>query len=236
MTGLKNYLSNLILIEKNLRTSLWKNILFALMTIYAVNLICYASAYLIGLGGGYIDHLNDLSSSYSPSTFLLTALLMPIIEELTFRLLLSRKKNHVTISFSLMYMFFFNIVVFLLFMDEIDNPYLLFFTVGIFVFAKAYVLMKVPFRLGRSFSQRITEAVNHYFKITYFFTAILFSLTHLLFQHILMSVSFLTIIPLFFSYFVYGLVLNSLRIKYGILSAILFHVFLNSLVYLKFLF
>ena len=225
----------MFLINKAIRMPLWKSYLLSLLTIYIVNLLCYVSAALIGFSDSYRDHLLNLSHSYSVSTFVLTSLLMPVLEELTFRLLLSGKKNHVTISFALIYSFFFNLLLLASFIEEIDfHPYLIFFSVGIFVFAKAYVLMTIPIRLGKSFSDRMTETVNQNFQLICYSSATAFALVHLIFQKIFFSVSFLTLIPLFFSYFFYGLVFNYIRIQYGIIYSIIFHIFLNSIAYIKF--
>jgi len=203
--------------------------LFSLLTVFLGNLLVRLMSYIMISDSAIEFHSYSLSISFSIFSLIITGVAFPLIEELAFRLFLSQKEKHIAISTSIIYAYLFSFLTILIFKDDIDNHFIAILIIGTFAFIKSRVFIQLPIRLGPSFLTIFTDWIHNNFKAAYFISAILFSLIHIAFQLIYLDVNPLIYFPVFFSYFILGLVLNSLRIHKGFWFAVIFHGGLNTL-------
>ena len=140
-------------------------------------------------------------------------LISPVIEEFLFRLILVFNKKNLIILINTVAIL---LIIFIIKGDIIKEALFLFLLI---IFLTIYLN-----------TDKCSHFFRNYFKSFFFLIAALFALLHL-FNFMGISESNLIFMPLFvIPQFVLGLVLGYIRITYGLLYAILFHLLVNCVV------
>lgn len=193
---------------------------------YKIVILNFALLFILGLTiskfSTFITNYFELSfkinfpSSTKPYFLYISLILVPILEEFTFRAPL--KLNKKTISF-----FSIGITYFLLRFFLSSNLYLYKLGIAISIGIVIYVTFnKIKLR---------TSFYNTYYNGIVYLSAILFGVGHIL-NVDLQSSSFIAIVLYIFPIFFGGLILSYLRVKYNLLTSIMFHAIHNSVPFL----
>jgi hypothetical protein len=143
------------------------------------------------------------------------AVLIPIIEELIFRLPLKFSKANITVSFSLL--------IFLV----TRNVDLIFAFSVTFLFI---TFMALNMRREPDFKYGTKKMFGKYFHLVFYFQALLFGFLHL--PNFQLDYGYFYLFPFFILFYVYmGFLCGYVRVRYsyGIYASILIHILMNSL-------
>jgi len=232
--NIKNYLL-FVLKGKCESLSLGRTFLFSFISIFLINLLTNV---LLSITTSVTSEifLTQLKSAPTIVSVIVAVSLMPIYEELVFRLFLYPTSTKILISTSLIIGLIISYVVG--HMYDL-SPFLLIVILPIALSPLIALLMVIPFKKGLypfkrvSILSRLEHALNKDIRPAYYISAILFSATHIAFQKLFFTMSLPIIVIMFMNYFLVGLVLGNVRISKGIVYAIIIHSFLNLFVYLN---
>ena len=209
MNALLNYLKNPVYcsIEKPKLTYLLKLYFVYLIAIIPVGIVANS---LIG----YFN-LNDLKPELSQANLIVyTVLIGPVFEEVLFRLLLRFTKR--------------NLIIFFAVLGALSLYYIFQLKVKAVIILSLIMLIIVVFL--QFYSRRKIELfISSNFKYFFYFTAISFGLLHAFnfTGNISLIITFSLIIG--GPQIIAGLILGFIRMKYGIVYSILFHMMINSI-------
>lgn len=179
------------------------------------------------------DVTTGIGSDFDTFKLIYFILLVPLLEELSFRLFLNGKRNHVAISLSLICGFFLTGAMLNIKFANIQEEY--FKTVLVFFpfFSLATLLIFIdPLNPKPSwYLTAITKAVKDNQRFFYYFSSVMFGLMHpmyVLFAN--QSIYFIIIDAMNFAFI--GAILAQLRISSGFRYAVLLHLFYNALSFL----
>ncbi len=224
----RKYLIDLFSGRDQRTTKISTHLIYSILTIFLANLSTYLFSIILGVNEEYSEKRIGLNYSLTWFFVFLVGCIFPIIEELSFRLLLSLKKTHILISFSLSYAFFLSAGMLSFLGNEIANHFLFFVVISVFLFLKIFILLKVPILSRSSVSIQLINFARTNFQFIYFGSAILFGVLHLLFQSLYFTEYSHILKALFFlSYFISGLVFNSGRMAIGFVYVVFLHMALN---------
>lgn len=235
--SIKNYLLN-VLKGKFEWLSLERTLLFSFISIFLINLLTNA---LLSITSSPVTELflTELEFDLSIIFISVVILLMPIYEELVFRLFLDPTPTKTLISTSLIVGL---IIAYMVGNVYILSPFLLLVVLPIAFSPMISLLLIIPFKKSLfpfkrvSILSRLETAINKDIRPAYYISAILFSAAHIAFQKMFFIMSISIMIIMFMNYFLVGLVLGYMRITKGVIYAMIIHCLLNLLVYLNTLF
>lgn len=174
-----------------------------------------------------------LESSSGTLYIILGIAVIPLLEELMFRLGLSKKRKHLLVSSSLVIGHFIAIILLYFFGDQLTNHVLAYFTVLSIIAVKAFFFFKAKILRNKSFIELLERFVKRDFPSAYFLSAVLFSMAHQAFQIIYQNYSNASLFSLFLIYTCYGILYNRMRLDKGFRFALAFHISINTLGFLR---
>ena len=209
----------------------YKYVAFSFISILIINggLFYLAS---IMTNGEFENYRSLLIGKSNPTYIVMAFLIFPFLEESAFRLFLSKRRNHLLVSLSLVYSLFVSIGLLALWGDRIENHFLTFCWVLIALFIKAILLLRIPSVKGSDFMTSLMSAFKFNYVTFYYISVILFGAVHILFQSLYIEIYWVVGLISFTSYCFLGLIFSGIRITYGFLYAVGFHALLNGLAFL----
>lgn len=211
-----------------------RTLLFSFILILLINLFSNVLLSVTAAVTGEIL-LAQLKATPTVAYGIVAVSLMPIYEELMFRLFLQPTATKILISTSLIIGLFISYLVG--HMYDL-SPFLLVVVLPIAFSPLIALLIVTPVKKSLypfkrvSVLSRLELAIRNDLRPAYYISAILFSAAHIAFQKLFYLMSTPVAVIMFINYFLVGLVLGNVRISKGIIYAIIIHAFLNLLVYL----
>lgn len=202
---------------------------FSLLTLVFANVILTGLALLIPLTPVFTEE--NVINGPRFSSFMAIAV-YPILEELAFSLFLSRKRNHIITSISMLVGLLPTCLI--MGIQDFDLSFLHVYFVGMWVLfsflASLFVLLPVFGKVN--LVEAVSELVRDDHRTVGYLTVVYFTLIHVYFIYIFYGNLFLGVSLFLCSlYVVFRFVTNQVRMTYGIIAAILFHAGYNLYAY-----
>jgi hypothetical protein len=156
----------------------------------------------------------------APAIWLLNLSLIPVLEEIAYRLPLSYNKNYLTLSFTTIVYFAVSILFASGIMDFSTNIYIR-LVISIVMGVNIYFLLSL-----KSFENKVARFWNTYPRVILYTFLIMFTLGHIE-NYVLTSIVLLLMPILLLPQFISGTFLSFVRVKFGFEYAILFHILIN---------
>jgi len=155
-----------------------------------------------------------------PMIWLLNLTMIPVLEEIAFRLPLIYKKNNIVLSFSAITYFTTSLLLADGALDISTNIYLR-LIISVVIGVVIFFLLSL-----KSIENKISKFWETYSKLIFYVLLLLFTLGHIE-NYILTSITLLLMPILLLPQFIGGVFLSFIRTKFGFEYAILFHILIN---------
>jgi len=218
--------------KKNLSPGLY--IWYVVITIIAINIALDVFAWLFNETENFSEYRSELMTTPSKLYAYMGIFVFPLVEELTFRLGLNQNRSHILISSALIFSFFITLFILHIYQDEISNHFLTYLILHPIIALISFFALNYRKFEDTSLIDLLVSLVKNHFRFSCYLSAILFSLSHILFQLMYQNISVLAMTFGFITYFFSGLIFNKMRIEKGFLFAVIFHACYNALGFLPF--
>lgn len=218
---------------------LGRTVLFSITLIFLANFLTSILLIVTSTTGTSQAYLTQLEFAPTLLVLILGVVVLPIYEEVVFRLFLVPSPMKILISISLITGLAIGYMLMSIYGVGARNPILVLVALPIVITPLVALMMIIPFKKGLYPSKRVSilakleNALYRDVRPAYYISAILFSVAHVVFQKLLLTMTTSIMVMMFFNYFFVGLVLGNVRISKGIGYAIIIHFIVNLLAYLK---
>lgn len=228
-----------IVTGKGTNVPLGRMFLFSMISIFLVNFL--TNTLLIFATTSVATQAFLTSLDFAPTLIVLIVgvVILPIYEEVVFRLFLVPTQTKILISTSLITGMLIGYILMSVYGVGEKNPILVLVVLPVILAPIIALLMLLPFKQGLYPPERIStllkmeNALNKDIRPVYYISAILFSAAHIVFQKLLLPMTTTIMVIIFLNYFLVGLILGNVRISKGIGYSIITHSLVNFLAYLK---
>lgn len=227
------YLKNLFSGEPMYNIGRFKLIVASLITIFLGNFFIQGVGSFFTTDNFDLEHESkNIHQGVDTVKLLYFLILVPILEEISFRLFLNGRKRDVGISFSLMSGYLLTGIILNTYLpnsySELMLKIVLFFP--FFSFASFTILFNI-LGVNAGYLDDLTKAVQQKRRFFYYFSSLLFGLMHPLYA-VLSNQSLALVIISFLSISFIGLIYAFVRLSLGIKYSIIIHLLYNALSFL----